>query len=211
MSVLNQLASAQNRRDEVPNQELAARLCGYDDLDTVQEAIQELVDNLKHKNKAIRSDCIKVLYEVGAIKPDLIEDYIDEFVALLSSKDNRMVWGGMTALGSIAPRRPQETWGHIDTIIDTTQNGSAITQDWGIRVLASLSSTNETYAIRIFPFLMSFLKSCKSKDAPRHAESIIVAANTASYQAQLRDILGHHQPNLKPNQLKRVEKLLRNL
>jgi HEAT repeat protein len=103
MSVLDELASALNRRDEEPNQQLAKRLIESED----PEDIQELVDNLKNKNKAIRSNCIKVLYEIGEKRPVLIENYVDEFVALLKHKDNRLVWGGMTALGYIASRRPQ--------------------------------------------------------------------------------------------------------
>ncbi len=57
MSVLEKLATALGRRDEVPNQELAR--------DIVRErnaaAVQELVENLANKNKGIQNDCIKTL------------------------------------------------------------------------------------------------------------------------------------------------------
>lgn len=211
MSILNELASAQNRRDEELNQQLAARLCENPNLDETQEQIQELVDNLNHKNKNTRSDCIKVLYEIGACKPELIDIYVDEFVAVLTVKDNRMVWGAMTALGSIASLKPHDIWQHVDTIIETTENGSVITQDWGMRVLAALSAVNEDYASHIFPFLIHFLEGCKSKDVPRHAESIVMAATTPSTKAGLHRVLEQHQPNLKPSQLKRVNKLLQNM
>ncbi len=207
MSVLNELASALNRRDEEPNQQLAMRLVESENL----EDIQELVDNLKNKNKAIRSNCIKVLYEVGEKKPELIENYVDEFVALLTQKDNRMVWGGMTALGCMASRKPHEIWGHTETIFEATQNGSAITQDWGIRVLATVSAERDNYSERVFPFLMEFLKACRPKDVPRHAESMIIAANTHFYREQMRHVLEGHRPDLKSSQLKRVEKIIRQL
>ena len=48
MSILNELASALNRRDEEPNLQLARRLVETENA----EDIQELVDNLKNKNKA---------------------------------------------------------------------------------------------------------------------------------------------------------------
>jgi DNA-directed RNA polymerase subunit F len=204
MFVLDQLASALGRNDEIPNQELAAQLVESRDA----EAIQELVDNLTNKNKAIRSDCIKVLYEVGAIKPELIADYIDEFVALLSSRDNRLVWGSMTALGSVAPIKPQAIWRHIDSIMDATTNGSVITQDWGVRVLATVAVVDVYHAQRIFPYLLDFLKGCRPKDVPRHAESIIIAV-TPQNSAQFRSILESHKPNLKPAQIKRVGRLLK--
>ena len=206
MSILDQLASAQGRNDEVPNQELAVELADSED----QEAIQELVDNLTNKNKAIRSDCIKVLYEIGALKPQLIADYVDEFVALLDSRDNRLVWGGMTALGAIAPLQPKSIWSHVDAIKDATTNGSVITQDWGVRVLAAIAATDTHYHESIFPYLLDFLKNCRPKDVPRHAESIMVAVTPASSD-QFRDVLENHRPNLKPAQLKRVDKLLKQL
>ena len=166
------------------------------------------MDNLKHRNKKVRSDCIKVLYEIGEIKPKLIEVYVEEFVEQLSSKDNRLVWGSMTALGCIVSLRADEIWERVNTIMETTQNGSVITQDWGIRVLASVSAEKQEYAQKIFPFLMQFLSDCRPKDVPRHAESILVAANSLQYEELLRLTLETHIPQLKPSQLKRVEKIL---
>jgi hypothetical protein len=49
MSILNQLATALNRRDEVPNQELAKKIVKSKDKD----AVKELVDNLNNKDKNI--------------------------------------------------------------------------------------------------------------------------------------------------------------
>ena len=69
MTVLNQLSSALGQRDEKHNQELAAKIASKKD----HSAIQELVDNLNNSSKAIQSDCIKVLYEVGEQAPDLIQ------------------------------------------------------------------------------------------------------------------------------------------
>ena len=206
MSILNQLASALNRRDEEPNELLAQQLARA--TGNVSEDIQELVDNLHNKNKQIRSDCIKVLYEIGAIKPELIADYVDEFIAILNHKDNRMVWGSMTALGSIARLRTNEIRRHIDTIIDVTENGSVITQDWGIRVLATVATIESE---KIYPFLMDYLKNCRPKDVPRHAESILVAVKSQAQKEQFLAVLEVHKSDLKASQLKRVEKIIKQL
>ena len=149
--------------------------------------------------------------EVGACAPTLIEPYVDEFVALLSHKDNRLVWGAMTALGTIANAKAAEIWPHVEQIIDATRHGSVITQDWGVRVLAALSANDATYATEIFPFLMSFLANCRPKDVPRHAESILIAANTPDLSNQLRDVLETHLPDLNNNQTKRVRATLKQL
>jgi hypothetical protein len=41
--------------------------------------IKEIAENLWNKDKNIQADCIKVLYEVGVIEPDLIADYAEDF------------------------------------------------------------------------------------------------------------------------------------
>ncbi len=68
MTILNQLASALNRRDEIPNQELAKNIAQLDD----KLSVNEIVDNLQNKDKNIQSDCIKTLDEIGKLKPKLI-------------------------------------------------------------------------------------------------------------------------------------------
>jgi hypothetical protein len=59
----------QNRRDEVPNQQLAKELAETEN----KAGIKEIAKNLQHKNKSVQSDCLKVLYEIGYLKPDLID------------------------------------------------------------------------------------------------------------------------------------------
>ena len=68
MSVIDQLASSLGRRDEVPNQELARRLAETED----RQGIAEIAKNLWSKDKAIQADCLKVLYEIGYLKPELV-------------------------------------------------------------------------------------------------------------------------------------------
>src|ERR1043165_2263054 len=104
MSVLSKLASSQNRRDEVPNQELARQIVKDND----KKAVRELVENLSNKSKAIQSDCIKTLYEIGEQNPSLIAAHVADFIALLDSKNNRLQWGAMSALNTVAPEKWKE-------------------------------------------------------------------------------------------------------
>ena len=125
MTVLNKLASALIRRDEVPNQALAHEIVRTSDPD----AIGTLVENLWNKNKNIQSDCIKVLYEIGARKPDLIARYHQEFGKLIESQNNRLVWGAMTALDAIAFQEPKAVRGLLPRILTVAERGSVITRD----------------------------------------------------------------------------------
>lgn len=206
MSVLAQLALAFQRNDEAPNEALAQRIAETGDA----AAVVELVTNLKNTDPAIQSDCIKVLYEVGGRRPDLIAPHALAFVDLLRSRQNRLVWGGMTALGAIAAQKADDLWAHADVIMTATEKGSAITQDWGVRVLATISAHNSTYEARILPFLKAFLENCPPKDLPRHAESALVAANAGNREA-LATLLTARLPSLKATGAKRVQAVIRKL
>src|SRR5262245_12667578 len=116
VTVLNRLASALQRGDEAPNQELAREIAQASD----SAAVKELVANLVNADQAIQSDCIKLLYEIGAITPAMIAPYYNDFVSLLKRRNNRLVWGAMTALGAIAGQKADELWPHVDLIFSTT-------------------------------------------------------------------------------------------
>jgi len=68
MSVLSKLATALNRKDEIPNVALAEEIVRKNDAG----AVSQLVANLSNRDKNIQSDCIKVLYEIGQRDPKLI-------------------------------------------------------------------------------------------------------------------------------------------
>ena len=73
------IASKMGRNDEAPNIELAEKLCKDNDV----AGIKEIVDGFTGSEKAVANDCIKVLYEIGERKPELIADYANEFISRL--------------------------------------------------------------------------------------------------------------------------------
>lgn len=206
MSVLNQIAYFRNRRDEVPNQELARQLAKAKN----PKGIEEIVENLGHKNKSVRSDCLKVLYEIGYLAPELIADYGGDFLALLKSKDNRMVWGGMIALATIAELRAKEIWARIDDVIAAVENGTLITVVWGVKTLARVAAADKRYRKKLFPILLAQLRKCIARDVPMHAESMLVAIDDSNRQEFLA-VLASRQKEMTTAQAARLKKTLKNL
>ena len=204
MSALHKIAYYQNRRDEIPNQELARELANTKDL----EGIREIAENLGNKNPSVQSDCLKVLYEIGYLAPDLIADYVDRFLALLRHKNNRMVWGSMIALATIAQLRPAEIWAQIDTVIDATERGTVITTVWGVKTLARVASADEAYHQRLFPVLTKTLRECSPRDVPLHAESVLCAVD-AVHEDEYRTVLESRQAEMTASQLERLRKVMR--
>jgi hypothetical protein len=190
----------------VPNKELARELAETKNL----AGIDEIAKNLWHKNKSVSSDCLKVLYEIGYINPDLISEYADKFLKLLKSKINRMAWGVMIALATIAERKSTEIWANINDVINAVENGTLITVVWGIKTLAIVASTDKKYNEFIFPFLVEHLKKSIPRDLLLHAESILPAVNSENKEEVLA-VLDSRKSELKPSQIGRFGKLLRKL
>jgi len=201
MSTLNKIAYYQNQRSEIPNQMLAKELAQTRN----REGICEIAKNLWSKNKNICSDCLKVLYEIGYINPELIEDYVNDFLKLLHSKENRMVWGAMIGLATIADRRAGEIWAHIDDVLAVIEHGSVITVVVGIKTLAKVAAAGEKYQEKIFPFLLQQLETFIPRDVPTHAENIFCAVSKKNKESFL-SVLDMRRPELSPTQLTRVKK-----
>jgi len=204
MSVLNRLAHSLGRRDEVPNQELARDLAAKKN----KVGIKEIVENLANKDKNIQADCIKVLYEVGVIEPDLIADYAEEFVRLLRSKNNRLAWGGMTALAEVAKANPEAVFKNLDAIKKTKETGSVITVDNAISTLAYTAAANDKYNETIFPYLLNHLSNCRPKEVPQHSEKTLPAVN-ASNKADFIKVLEKRMEDLSGGGLARVKKVIK--
>ena len=206
MSVLGKIAFYRNRRDEVPNQELAKELAETEN----REGIREITQNLWHKNKSVQSDCLKVLYEIGYLKPDLISEYVNDFLKLLKSKNNRMVWGAMIGLATIAEIKSKEIWVNINDVVNAVEQGSLITVVWGVKTLAKVASKDKKYSEFIFPILIEKLKKTTPRDLPLHVESICPAVDSEN-KKEFVAVLDSRKSELKPSQLARLRKVSRSL
>ena len=203
MMVLNQLANALGRRDEVPNQELAHKLAAENDV----EGIQEIVDNLGNQDLRIQNDCLKVLYEIGFIEPKLVAPYANEFLKLLGSLNNRQVWGGMIGLSTIAALRADALFPNVKTIMQAMAKGSVITVDAGVLTLAEIAAQDPNYNQSILPFLLDHLRNCRPKDLPQHSGKTF-AAITSQDKSVFIQILETRLPELSARQAKRVRKVI---
>jgi hypothetical protein len=204
MSVLQRIAYYQNRRDEVPNQELAKDLVATKD----RKGIREIAANLWNENTQVQSDCLKVLYEIGYLQPKLVAPYADDFLKLLHSRNNRLVWGAMIALSTVADLKADTIYPHVAEIKQVMDQGSVITRDNGVRVLALVAAQKPAYNQVIFPYLLHHLETCRPKDVPQHAEKTAVAV-TARNKQLFSAVLEKRLVDLKGAQAARVKKVIK--
>ena len=206
MTILNKLASALDRSDEVPNQILAKEIAASGD----KAAVQELVDNLANKNKDIQSDCIKVLYEIGEHKATLIAGYDKEFLALLENKNNRLVWGAMTALDCITSINPKEIYKTLPKILAAAGKGSVITKDHAVNILIKLAAS-KNFADNSLTLLLEQLKTCATNQLPMYAENA-TGIITDKYKKDFIKVLTSRLGDIeKESKQKRVQKVIKKL
>ncbi|TXK83751.1 HEAT repeat domain-containing protein [Paenibacillus sp. N3.4] len=206
MTIIDKLATSLNRKDEKPNQELAKYIADQDD----KGAVKELVENLKNSDKNIQSDCIKVLYEIGDLKPSLVAEYSKELVDLLDHKNNRLVWGAMTALDAITLENPEAIYSALSKIVDIADKGSVITKDHGVNILIKLSSVKQ-YADHTFTLLIEQLKNCPTNQLPMYAENALAIINDNNKALFIKTLFSRLDDIEKDTKRKRVEKVIKKL
>jgi len=204
MSVLNKIAFYQNRRDEVPNQELARALARKKD----RKGIREIAENLWHDNAQVQSDCLKVLYEIGYLNPALIADWVGDFIKLLGHKNNRLVWGSMIALSTVAETKAAELFEYRGVIQEAMERGSVITMDNGVKTLALIAAGNAARSKSLFPYLLRHLETCRPKEIPQHAEKTLVAVSADNCSNFIR-VLEKRIPAMTPAQVRRVRRIIK--
>lgn len=203
MSVIHELASALNRRDEVPNQELAAKMASSKD----HAGIKELVDHLQSKSKDIQNDCIKVLYEIGEREPKLISEYATVFLDLLKHKNNRLQWGGMTALDSIVSEKADFIYESLPEILEAVSKGSVITMDGAVNILIKLCGSSK-YVESVFDVLLEVLQKAPVNQLPMYAERSMKLVNSKNKPRFIEILKSRLSEIDKESKRKRVEKVI---
>jgi hypothetical protein len=202
--MIERLASQLGRRDEVPNIELAEMLCQNEDT----KGIAEIAANLTNKDKAIANDCIKVLYEIGDRKPYLISQYAEIFLSLVRSRNNRLAWGSMTALATIADLVPETIYESINRVLSAFYEGSVITVDNAVTVLAKLCKNNDAYKQHLLSLLFKHLQECRPKEVAQHAERMSLCIDREDIR-EFHRVLDSRLAHLSDSQKTRIGKLKR--
>lgn len=204
MGILNELASANQERVANRNKELAQKIADKNDA----AGVQELADNLTNKDKALQSDCIKTLYEVAELNPRLIAPHAAVLIKLLDSKNNRLVWGAMTALSAIATECSSELYEAIGRIIDIADKGTVITKDHAVNILVKLSAF-DAYKADTLPLLLEQILAAPINQMPTYAEKAMMVIDTA-HKAAFLNTLATRLPDIQGEaKIKRLQKVIK--
>jgi hypothetical protein len=205
-TILDHLACALGRADEQPNIDLAIKISKTGN----KSQVAELIKCLENKKTAIRSDAIKVLYEIGERKSALIIPYLDKFMEALRHKDNRMRWGAMSALSAISKANPEALGPHMVTIVDSMDEGSVITRDRGVYILCDLAKVKK-YHKDCMELLLEQIEHAPVNQMAMYAEKTAEVLSTPYKSRLIQTISRRKYVFAIPTKAKRLEKLLRSL
>ena len=204
--MIEKLAYSLGRNDEEPNMELARELSK----DKNKKGIREIAEGLNNPKAQIANDCIKVLYEIAELSPELVSEYTEIFIQLLKSRNCRLVWGSMTALSKIVLIKHEEIYKNLDIVIRAYEKGKVITVDNSISVFAGLVKADSRYEKKVFPIIIKHLEKCRPKEVGQHSERAFICVNKNNSK-QFRETLLKRRDSLTDAQKKRVDKLLAKL
>lgn len=204
--IKDRLASMLGRRDEEPNILLAQEIVQNND----KKAIEELLQLIQGKQKDLQNDSIKVLYEIGEISPQLISAYWKDFLDALSSKNNRLQWGAMTALKTISLLVSDHIVNSIITLEKAVEQGSVITRDNYVAILNNLLSLSP-YQELAFNAIIKQLSQCPTNQLAMYAELVSPKITSAYSKKFIETLSGRLDEIEKDSKRKRVEKVIKKI
>ena len=204
INVLERIASSLDRRDEIPNQTLAHDIIQAED----RKAVEILKDGLYSKERAIQNDCIKVLYEIGYKRPDLILNCFEDFIEQLHADNNRLQWGAMIALSTLSRLESNELYKELPAIIKVAEKGSVITKDNAINIMIELGKTSG-YRNKVFVLLIEQLLKSPINQFPKYAEQTLILVNSSNKVEFVNTVSSRLSDLVKESHINRVKKVLR--
>jgi hypothetical protein len=83
-----------------------------------------------------------------------------------------------------------------------------ITVDNGIKTLAIVASQGDAFRKGLFPYLLEHLRTCRPKDVPAHAESVVVAVNGGN-RKEFAEVLKERMGDMPASRVARIKRVLK--
>lgn len=206
MSILDQLASRRGTLAAEPNKEVAQQCAENPAL------LEELRPHLQSRDKRLQSDVAEIFTETARLNPELVLPYVDDLLALLTTKNNRALWEMLAGLALVAGRVPDRVYPHVEQLFHLARTGSVIVVDGAVQTLARVAAARADYASAIVPGLLERLEACIPRDVPRLGGYILSATlANPGYKPQMAAILKRRLPECNQSAQARVRSLLREM
>lgn len=168
MSLVDQLASSLNIKNETPNIDAAAVILKS------PQRIVEIIEAIPQAEPALLGDCVEVLTMISEQQPQLVVPYADQIIPLLSHKKTRVRWEAMHCLAYLASFIPQRMSGLLPQLEEhIREDDSTIVRDYVVTALGNYGSTSQEAAQQVFPLLKMAVNVRDGKHAKLALEGFV--------------------------------------
>ncbi|MDR0232735.1 MAG: hypothetical protein LBI82_11540 [Dysgonamonadaceae bacterium] len=192
MEILNQLSSQKGDKTEDSNKIVAEKCIAN------PRMLAEIAIGLEDKDKKLQSDCIEVFTMVSEKKPELIVQYADSILPLLSSKETKTRWEAVHTLSYIAEKIPDIIFSILPVLqLLVEKDKSTIVRDYAIDTIANYAKVSAETSEKSY----GLLKSALDLWGEKHAKQVFkgfnhVLDNCPDYKVEINLLV---QPYLSAN------------
>jgi hypothetical protein len=186
MNILNGLSSQIGDRTEAANKRVAAKVSREPML------LDQIASGLTSPDRKLAGDCVEVMTNVAAEKPELVVPYSNSLIAQIDHEDTRVRWESMHALAEIASKTPQNISTIVHKLVERIAiDKSVIVRDYAIKTLGEYGGTSKEAARHVWPHLRRALTLWEGKHVGKALEAMCnVVSVDPSLKAEARRIAG---------------------
>ncbi len=207
MSISDQLAYSQGRKDQEPNKILAQGIADIEDTKRLIELIT-FIESKPHRR--LQMDAALTVAYVGELNPEMLIPHVDFLIEKLKDTIDRVAWGSMIALSHISPLVLDQMYKHLPELLDAMDMGSIVGRDHGFKILVNLYR-EERYSSDMLFILLEQIRKAPSNQLGQYAERLIEVIKD-EHKSELITVLEERGQDLTNEyHLKRLTKNLKKL
>jgi hypothetical protein len=158
MGILDELSSTTG--DKSSNRELVEQCLKTPAL------LHSVAEGLRTGTPEARVDCAEVLTAVAERRPDLLGDFVTDFVDASKSSNRPVAKLGLAGLVRVIDARPAEVYAERDYLLDAAKQPDAVGLG-ALSVLAALCGNNPNYRGKLIASVVRLQSGVADKDLPR--------------------------------------------
>jgi hypothetical protein len=198
MGILDEISSATG--DKSSNQELVIQCLKTPAL------LHTIAEGLRTGTPKAKIDCAEILTAVAARHPDLLSDFVTDFLDASKSSARAIAKLGFQGLVHLTTARPAEVYAERDYLLEAAKGPHGLE---AVAVLACLCGNNPNYRGKLLGSLVRLLAGVPDKDLARWVATLAPAVQgSADGLKRLTLALEPRRPGLPEAARKKIDKLL---
>lgn len=200
MGILDELTSATG--DKQSNKELVKRCL------VTPPLLHSIAEGLRTGGPPAKVDCAQILTDVGQRRPDLIGEFVADFLDATRSKSPKVAKLAFTGLEQVVGANPAEVYGERDYLFQVAREGGKLALS-AAGVLGTLCGNNPNYRGKLLGNLVRLLNNIPDPELAKWVKAIAPAVEgSADGLKRLTDAVQPRRAALPEAEQKKLDKLL---